>query len=262
MSLAAAIIRALEGEVGVTEAPVGSNRGPRVQVYQRSTYLPGTGWAWCGAVVSWAWQQGGITREVAWRYASPSVALMCERARRDGLICEPMPGACIAWCGVHVETLVADLGGGVWRTIGGNTGDAVRYRTRSVVGATIFGPPGLEPPEPAVEDLYWLEDVGAEYRVFGPWRESEWADAVIRDLKPGPRARAKRVVTGDGRFAVRVGDPRHYGPWIGDAGRKARDERVRPRLEERLGRRLRPYRTERLPAPPPPPAAEALGKTT
>lgn len=262
-TLAERIVRALEAEVGVSEEPPGSNRGERVQTYQASTYLPGSGWAWCGALVSFAWQAAGIEREVAWRYASPSVALMCERARADGLTCPPRIGACIAWCGVHVETLVADLGGGVWRTIGGNTGDAVRYRTRAITpDVVVFGAPGLDEWVPApTETLYWLEDVGAEYRVRGPWREKAWAEAVWRGLEADTRRRAKVVATGNGGFAVRIGEPRHYGPWIGEAGMRARDG-VRAGLENRLGRRLRPYRTERLPKGAPEAAVEALGKTT
>lgn len=261
MSLAAAILSALEGEVGVAEDPPGSNRGERVEAYQRSTYLPGTGWAWCNALVSWAWQKAGIAREVAWRYATPSVALSCDHARADGLICPPRPGACIAWYGIHVETLHTDLGGGVWRTIGGNTGDAVRYRTRSVAETVIFAPPGLDELVDVSVELYWLEDLAAEYRVVGPWASEAIRDRVFLDLTPETRRRARRVVTGKGTFAIRIGDPRHYGPWIGAAGKVARD-RARETLEARLGRRLRPYRTERAPRPELGAAVEALGKTT
>jgi hypothetical protein len=261
-TLAERILRAAEGEVGVTEDPIGSNRGRRVEAYQAATHLAGSGWAWCGSFVCWVWQRAGLERELAQRIASPSTALMCQVARGEGLICSPRPGAAVAWCGTHVELLHSPMGGDVWRTIGGNTGDAVRYRTRSLAGALVYGPPGLDDlgaPAPA-EPLYFLEDVHAEYRVVGPWDERPWADARWRDLRPDVRRRAKIVATGEGRFALRIGQPRHYGPWRGPAGKAIRDERVRPTLEGRLQRKLRPYRTERMPAAPLA-AAEALGKT-
>jgi hypothetical protein len=260
-SLAERIIRAAEGEVGVTEDPVGSNRGPRVEAYQAATHLAGSGWPWCGAFVAWTWQRAGVERALAQRIASPSTALMCQTATREGLVCPPRPGAAVVWCGTHVELLHSPLGGGVWRTIGGNSGDAVTYRTRSIAGALVYGPAGLEDlGAPRAQELYWLEDVHAEYRVVGPWEERAWADTRWRALAAPARRRAKIVATGDGRFALRIGEPRHYGPWLGPAGKTIRDERARPALEARLGRRLRPYRTERMPAAPTA-AAEALGKT-
>lgn len=261
-TLAERIVRALEGEVGVVEEPAGSNRGARVEAYQGATYLSGSGWPWCAALVCWAWQRAGVEAAIARRLASPSTALMCQVARADGLECSPRPGAAVVWCGRHVETLVAPMGGDVWRTIGGNTGDAVLHRTRSIAGALVYGPPGLEDaPPPAAVPLYWLEDVGAEYRVVGPWDERAWAETELRKLAPLTRRRAKVVATAAGRFALRIGEPRHLGPWIGEAGKRARDERARPRLEARLGRRLRPYRTERMPGAAPA-AVEAMGKTT
>ncbi|MHA3773681.1 hypothetical protein ACXR0O_19265 [Verrucomicrobiota bacterium sgz303538] len=39
-----------EEEEGVREEG-GNNTGPRVQEYQRATWLDGTGWAWCAAFV-------------------------------------------------------------------------------------------------------------------------------------------------------------------------------------------------------------------
>src|SRR5688572_3544810 len=104
-TLAHRILDALEAEVGVIEAPPGSNRGERVEVYQASTYLPGTGWAWCGALVCWALQKAGLDQALARRIASPSTGLMCQVAGEDGLVCSPRPGAQVVWCGTHVETL-------------------------------------------------------------------------------------------------------------------------------------------------------------
>jgi hypothetical protein len=261
-TLAERILRVAEAEIGTVEAPPGSNRGREVGEYQASTYLAGTGWAWCGAFVCWTWQHAGLERALAQRIASPSVAIMCQTAEREGLVCSPRPGAAIAWCGTHVELLHSPMGAGVWRTIGGNTEDGVRWRTRALAGAVVFGPPGLEDiaAEVVAQPLFWLEDVAARYEVIGRWKRRAYADNALSRLEPATRARAKVVALGGGDLALRVGEPRHYGPWAGGGGRAVRDA-VRAKLERRLGRQLRPYRTERMPRAPQG-AAEALGKTT
>lgn len=48
-----ALIAAAAAEVGVRESPAGSNRGPRVDEYQRADWLKGEGYAWCAAFVCW-----------------------------------------------------------------------------------------------------------------------------------------------------------------------------------------------------------------
>lgn len=268
-TLAGRIIRAAEAEVGTVEEPLGSNTGERVRAYQGSTYLAGTGWPWCAAFWCWCLRAAGVPKEVAWQIASPSVARSCDNARALGLICPPRPGAAIAWYGVHVEILHSYMGGGVWRTIGGNTGDAVRHRTRSVAGAVVFGPPGLEDTSAAVlsEPLYWLEDLGAAERFApGRWDRRSYAERALSHLDPAAQRLAAVTVSEDGWWRLRVGQPRHYGPWIGAAGKVARDgdgpggAGARAALERRLGRRLRPYRTERMPRAPR--VGDALGKTT
>ena len=46
-----------QAEVGVREEPRDSNRGARVEEYQRATWLDGSGWPWCAAFVCWVIQQ-------------------------------------------------------------------------------------------------------------------------------------------------------------------------------------------------------------
>lgn len=46
-------------QLGVTEVPLGSNRGPKVQEYQATTWLPGTGWPWCAAFANWCYKKAG-----------------------------------------------------------------------------------------------------------------------------------------------------------------------------------------------------------
>lgn len=66
--LRAALASIARGEVGVTEQPPFSNRGPRVEEYQRATWLEGTGWPYCAAFVCWVVQkaiQQGLLKETA-----------------------------------------------------------------------------------------------------------------------------------------------------------------------------------------------------
>jgi hypothetical protein len=45
-------------QVGRHEIPDGSNSGPFVELCQRATWLPGTGWPWCVAMFIAAWRHG------------------------------------------------------------------------------------------------------------------------------------------------------------------------------------------------------------
>jgi hypothetical protein len=256
-------LQAAESQVGTTESPLGSNRGARVQSYQSSTALGGTGWPWCAAFVCWVWQQAGFDRGLIRRIASPSTAMMCATARGEGLACSPRAGAALVWCGRHVEMLHTPLGGSTWRCVGGNTSDGVHWTTRSVVGALVFAPPGLTdvavPAKPAYQTWYYLEDAKAEYEVKGPWVELASAQKVFDGLKPDTKRISKVVRTGKGVFAIRIGEPRNYGPWRGLDATDCRDG-ARGILEKRLARGLRPWSQKRRVAPEG--RAEALGKTT
>ena len=50
-----------EAEVGVREVPIDSNRGERVEEYQKATWLDGTGWPWCAAFVCWCIREASKT---------------------------------------------------------------------------------------------------------------------------------------------------------------------------------------------------------
>lgn len=250
MSKSARVIQVAERELGVTEQPPGSNRGARVETYQRATTLGGTGWPWCAAFVEWVWRQAGVQTDAC----SPSTQVMADRARALGWVGDPVPGAAIVWDGVHTEILISPAGGTVWHTIGGNTGDAVRRRVRDTNGTTIVRPPDLDG-EAAPARQYLLEDVAAEPRLLGPWRTTAYRDRAVRQLPPRERARA-RLVTHRGKPAVLIGPRRLYGPWHTTTDR----DRARAVLEQRLGRRLRPFSR---PTPTTKAgSAEGLGKTT
>lgn len=84
-------------EVGVLEAPRNSNRGKRVQEYQRATTLAGTGWAYCAAFVCWCIREWGRDPEVLkalkmtpaqferWRPKTASAYGLDDWARSKGL---------------------------------------------------------------------------------------------------------------------------------------------------------------------------------
>lgn len=246
MTLGQRIIEIATGELGVREEPPGSNRGP-VEKYQEGWGL-GTGWPWCGGFVAWVWRQAGVDTDLA----HPATAVMCQRAEAQGRLGPPRPGAAIIWCGTHTG-VVTHVGDGVVHTIEGNSGDMVTRRVRATTAARFIIPPGLdaEPPKPAA---YWLEDPAAQPRLVGPWRRERTRDRNLTRLNPAVRATATPVTTGTGRYGIRIGPRRRYGPW---ATALARDG-AQAVLEGRLGRRLRPYRTGIAVAG----AAEDLGKTT
>ena len=164
MSIAEKVVEIAEDELGVTEVPLGSNRGPRVQQYQQSTILGGTGWAWCAAFVEWVWEKAGLEDHPA----NPSTFWFCKRAESRGEFGPPRVGGAIIWCGTHVGLVVA-VGDGIVHTIEGNSGDRVTRRVRSISGARFINPKGLGAADPS-EVRYWLEDVGRTSRSTAPGR--------------------------------------------------------------------------------------------
>lgn len=225
------VIRIAEGELGVIENPYGSNSGARVRQYQASTDLPGTGWPWCGAFVEWVWTQARVDQAAC----SPSTAIMASLGRRLGWVGDPVPGAAVVWPGTHTEILVAPAGGGNWHTIGGNVANGVRRKVRSLKGTVVIVPPELRATRPP-DRAYYLEDTAAQPRLLGPWRLKASREKAIASLPKAQQARVRRVRHPKG-YAFLLGPRRVYGPWTTTDAR-ATAQRV---LEQRLGRRLRPY---------------------
>lgn len=246
-----------ERYVGVRENPLGSNRGnPYPDRWQRPWGL-GYGWPWCGAFAAAMYTTAGVDDE---KIAHPSTAEIYRRAKSArAIITRPIPGAMILWPGKHVGIVVRDLGGGVCLTVEGNSGDSVAYRRRA------YGPGSgvvfVAPREVRVNDVpasprrdYYLEDVAASPILRGPWRLRNSRERVIARLPADRRSRVRRVRADKG-FAFYDGPRRVYGPW---ASKASRDNAQRV-LEDRLGRRLRPYsRLSKTSAP----KAESIGKTT
>ena len=241
--------------VGVRENPMGSNRGPLIDKWEQYWKLGYLGWPWCGAFASAVLRESDVTD-----VSHPSTAEICRRAREKGWVTNrPVPGALIVWCGTHVEILVspANADGSVWNTIGGNTGDMVARRVRSLSGATIVVSPELRHGKVDAARAYYLEDARAKKPAFaGPWRTKVMRERAINKLSPATKRTVRRVRVG-GKYAFEYGGERRvYGPWLDPTGR-SNAEKV---LRKRLGRPLRKFSraiTRRGFA-----SASALGKTT
>jgi cell wall-associated NlpC family hydrolase len=122
-------------EVGVHEEPMRSNRGPRVQVYQHATWLPGTGWPWCVAFVQWVWKKAGLEFPDKTAGAYDLLA----RAKKRGLsvpVSKALPGDAIVFkIGSGHAALLArpyHLTEPYVETIDGNVSDMVAHRRRHI----------------------------------------------------------------------------------------------------------------------------------
>jgi len=115
-------------EVGVKERPENSNRGKRVQEYQASTWLDGSGWPWCAAFICWLCKEAGVPDPVrpqtagAWDFENwarkhPSVVTLFKPAS-EIKICK---GDILVFTFSHIGLAIADQDGSYVSTIEGNT---------------------------------------------------------------------------------------------------------------------------------------------
>lgn len=250
--------------VGTVEQPRGSNRGPAIDRWQRYWNM-GVGTSigpqpWCGMFISGTLreaslltkQDGGITD-----IGHPSTWAMCQKKQYVIPWQKAVPGAVIVWCGTHTELLVEEVSKGVWRCIGGNTDDGVRWTTRDIRrNCTILCSPELRDYRPIVRTEYWLEDVKANPIQRGPWLTKAGRDRKLNALSVSRRKTARKVRIGK-RYAFIEGPRRDYGPYPDRAAR----ERSAEKIEARLGRPLRRYSKKVKPATSSP-VPESLGKTT
>jgi hypothetical protein len=234
----------------------GANRGD-CEPFQRFYGDFYVGLPWCGCFVGWVWGQV----DPAWKaLASPSTAIMCQIARQQNLISAPRPGAAFVICGTHTGLLHHDLGGGVWKTIEGNSGDAVNWKQRSLAGLVIYSPPGLADSAPAPDTIrYFIEDTASK-RLYGGWAAAADRDRAMTTLARslGHGLRPFRDPTHpQSPFFIEdpTETPRFYGGWASKAARNAAQQN----LERKLGRKLRPFRRT-LAADGTPAVADELGK--
>lgn len=178
--------------------------------------------------------------------AHPSTWFMYDIARKQGqLRPEPVPGGFIIWtpgAQGHVEIAVNRIGPGVWRTIGGNTGDAVREHNRSIAGAYFSAPSALsEVAKPTWRTEYGWQDFDAEPVMHGPWateayRERGVAAWVAKHGNPGHVRRGKLVVGGKTGYVFWTGQ-RARSPWF--STKRKRDTDLAKIKSQRPGHRFR-----------------------
>lgn len=260
-TLAQKIIKVAESQIGVHEYG-GANRGGSER-YQRPYGAWMVGQPWCATFVGWCWGQAGVP---GWKnIATPSTGQNCSIARSRGLVCPPKPGAAFVMCGTHTGLLHHYLGNGVWKTIEGNSGDAVAWRSRSLGGLLIYAPPGMsgavEPPRPVMETWFYLEDVAVK-EYYGGWGSKSARDKAQRSLekKLGFKLRPFRDDSNK-KAPYFLQNPRvsqFYGGW---SSKKARAS-AKKQLEKKLKRKLREFSEQRPSKREGSGRPDALGKVT
>jgi hypothetical protein len=134
-SIAAKALAAAIGEIGVTEDPIGSNRGARVDEYQAPTGLP-PGEPWCASFACWCDREAGGSLPYL---ASVAALWRAVGARALDKSYDPQPG----WLAVfgragqnplnggdgHIGRVVSASDSAV-TTIDGNHNNAVAQATR------------------------------------------------------------------------------------------------------------------------------------
>lgn len=118
----------LEAEEGVREIPRDSNRGKRVEEFQRATWLDGTGWPWCAAFICWGLLQIQLRRGTL-PFSRPRTAGAWdfERwARQEDLdLRKPAKdikrGDIVCFTFSHIGVAIEDERNGYVKTIEGNT---------------------------------------------------------------------------------------------------------------------------------------------
>ena len=123
------LVGILRTKVGVREIPRNSNRGPDVEMFQRATWLEGTGWAWCAAFVCWGMQE--LEKVVDYPFERPRTAGAWDFenwAKKQGLkLFKPADkirkGDIVMFTFSHIAVATEDEKGGYVATIEGNTDD-------------------------------------------------------------------------------------------------------------------------------------------
>lgn len=133
----ARVVALAQAELGVTEQPPGSNDGPRIAEYRRSTPGGGIG-PWCSYFTSWLAQQAGAPVGNAGQ-GFGAVADVWAWAQSAGRAipagsAPPQPGDLIIWNGRHMGVVEAVLPDGRIQTIEGNSSDMVARRTHGPDG--------------------------------------------------------------------------------------------------------------------------------
>jgi hypothetical protein len=236
------LVAAALAQVGVSEA-TGRNDGALIEAWQREAelahpassprgYHPGalTGAAWCAIFVKAMARDAGV--QIDPMLTHPFTGYICQRAdelgglRPRGLA--PV-GSLFIKCGVHAGIVVRDRGNGLFDTVEGNSGNAVRQLVRDQSDGWRFvawpGVGSAAGDAVVMRDSYGFDDLNLRPFLYGGWR-TERARRIRREAflaaRPGWWAADVRIDT-DSPFAFRAGPPGTYGAtWrFGGWGTKA-----------------------------------------
>lgn len=135
------IVECACSQVGVEEAPLGSNRGVAVDGYLRPTGLSAV--PWCAAFVSWVLREVGVLGEDGTRYTASAAQMIRQlRPATHG----PLPGDVFGWVNAdgtgHCGFVIGDARSATWPdavlTVEGNSANRVRNCVRPREGLS-FG---------------------------------------------------------------------------------------------------------------------------
>ena len=234
-----ALLAKAKSQLGATENPYGSNRGPY-------PYMPG--YAWCGEFQKWVYRAAGVSDD---GIANASTYWIVEDARRKGrLRSSPVPGCMVVWRPGqfgHVDMYVGRTAYG-HLCIGGNVSNMVKESYRDLSGAYFVVPSALDAaPEPVYRTYYQWEDLDAEPVRHGlyareSYRENAIAICVAKHGNPGHVRRGKLSVLVNGRLVPRFTfwtGPRRFSPKY--ATKALRDSSMLRLLETYPNHRVRPF---------------------
>ena len=129
------MVRIAQTQVGVVEKPSKSNSGPEVEgLYQRSTWLKGTGFAWCAAFICYLFKSAANKKGIQYSFKLPQTAGAYDfknwaqaNSKYVEIINPPfdkiLPGDIIIFNFSHIG-ISTGLNGGKVDTIEGNTDTA------------------------------------------------------------------------------------------------------------------------------------------
>lgn len=110
-------------QIGVTESPAGSNRGPRIDTW--TGYWGGVAWQWCGTFAGYAVKKIAGAKVTSWLPYAPSITADA-KAHRNGLKAVPYDQAragdlATFWNGQHIGLVDHVDSQGRLHTVEGNT---------------------------------------------------------------------------------------------------------------------------------------------
>jgi hypothetical protein len=165
---AAALAWAVD-QLGQTEHPPGSNRGPFVQFCQARTWLKGSGWPWCAAFAVTAIMEGG-----GLDYPDKTAGawdLLTRGAKRGWAVgaSQAIPGDLVVFnIGSGHVGVVEQIKGGRVISIDGNSGDAVARCNRPLTSVRGF--------------VHWPENLAAHKKSRAPIAQIVGSESGRRKL--------------------------------------------------------------------------------